>query len=358
LPEPSGVSGRQERALEIGRGLGADGVLAAEPATVTWVTGFEGDVEAGPSPFALPPLAVVTREGPPILVVSSDDASAAPPGCEVYPYPGSTAQQVDPVGGAARALVAAAGGRKLASEPGALPAALAQEVRWVDAGAVLARERARKDPDEIDRLRAAVALCDVGQSEARARAEAGMSELELWALVRAAVEGAAGRRTPLLADLCSGARTGQGGGSPGRRALSEGDLVLCDLVPRRGGYWGDSCAALAVGEPRTSAVRKHRLACEALQRGIEAIRPGVRAGELDELVRGSLVYLHHSGHALGTTWHEEPRIVPGGATRLQAGMVLALEPAVYEGDEGVRVEQVVLVTEAGCAILSGHCLEL
>ncbi|MDQ5873966.1 MAG: aminopeptidase P family N-terminal domain-containing protein, partial [Actinomycetota bacterium] len=61
---------RRERALEIARRLGADGVLAAEPSSVTWLTGFEADIGLGPSPFALPPLAVVTPDGPPILVVS------------------------------------------------------------------------------------------------------------------------------------------------------------------------------------------------------------------------------------------------------------------------------------------------
>ncbi|HYY76777.1 MAG TPA: M24 family metallopeptidase, partial [Gaiellaceae bacterium] len=79
---------------------------------------------------------------------------------------------------------------------------------------------------------------------------------------------------------------------------------------------------------------------------------------LDELVRGGLAYEHHTGHGLGTSWHEEPRIVPGGTTVLEADMVVALEPAVYEGDEGVRVEQVVLVREDGCELLSRHAIDL
>lgn len=64
------------------------------------------------------------------------------------------------------------------------------------------------------------------------------------------------------------------------------------------------------------------------------------------------------GHGLGTSWHGEPRIVPGGTTVLEAGMVVALEPAVYEGDEGVRVEQVVLVREDGRELLSQQAIEL
>ncbi len=350
---------RQERALAVARGLGADGVLAADAATVAWLTGLEVDVESGPSPFALPPLVVLTSDGPPIVVASADEAEAVQAaGCVHTEYEGFTTAPLDPVVNAARALAAVADGRRLAAELGSLPAALAVDLNLVPADGAFASARAVKDADEIERLRGALALCDVGQQEARARAGSGMTEIDLWGLVRAAVERAAGRRTPMLADLVSGERTGETGGPPGQRVLAEGDLVLCDLVPRRRGYWGDSCATLAVGHPTATARAKHVRACDALARGLEAIRPGMVAGALDGLVRADLGYPHHTGHGLGASWHEEPRIVPGGTTELEPGMVVALEPAVYADDEGVRVEQVVLVTDDGCELLSGHDLEL
>ena len=349
---------RRERALEIARRLGADGVLAAEPSTVTWLTGFEADIESEPSPFALLPLAVVTPDGPPILVVSEDDSLAAPPDCEVSVYTGFTIGELDLVGSASRALRAATDGRALATEPAALSSALARGLRLVDASVELLSARGVKDLDEIELLRAAVKLCDIGQAHARAQAQAGVLEIELWALLRGAMELDAGGRIPVLADLASGPRTAETGGPPGPRTFAEGDLVICDLVPRLKGYWGDSCSTLVVGEPAAGARSKHRAALEALERGIEAVRPGAVAGSLDKLMRKGLDYPHHSGHGLGTSWHEEPRIVPGGRTRLEPGMVLALEPGVYDDAEGVRVEQVVLVTEDGCTILSNHSLEL
>ena len=67
---------------------------------------------------------------------------------------------------------------------------------------------------------------------------------------------------------------------------------------------------------------------------------------------------HHTGHGLGLTVHESPRLVPGASTPLEAGMVIALEPGAYGDGWGVRVEQVVLVTDGGCDVLSGHALEL
>jgi Xaa-Pro aminopeptidase len=228
----------------------------------------------------------------------------------------------------------------------------------VDVGAELSRVRAVKDSDELPLIRAAIELCDVGQREARLRAEPGLTELELWGWVRGAIESAAGARTPILADLVAGPRTAATGGAPENRTMAEGELVLCDLVPRRSGYWGDSCATFALGEPSAVAVSSHRRASDRLARVLDAVRPGALASDLDALARDGLDYPHHSGHGLGCEWHEEPRIVPGSTTVLESGMVVALEPGCYEEAEGVRVEQVVLVTADGCEILSGHGLEL
>jgi Xaa-Pro aminopeptidase len=353
------MAGRHERALEAARAAGADALLAARPATVTWLTGFADEVEWGPSPFALSTLAVLAPDSPPILVVADDAAAGAEAtGCEVITYRGFSVEPIDPVGGATRALVEALDGRRVATEPGYLPAALAAHVEWVDVGDGLRLASAVKDPDELDRIRGAIALCDAGQAEARARAEPGMTELELWALVRSAIEREAGGRTPIVADCVAGPRTEETGGAPGSRPIGEGELVLADLVPRRDGYWGDSCSTFAVGEPSALGRRHHAAARERLERVLAGVRPGAVAADLDAIARDGLDYPHHSGHGLGADWHEEPRIVPGGRTVLEAGMVVAFEPGSYGEGEGVRVEQVVLVTEDGCEALSGHELDL
>jgi Xaa-Pro dipeptidase len=353
------MAGRRERALEAVRETGADALLAARPSTVAWLTGFADDLEWGPSPFGLSPLALLTHDGPPVLVVSEDWAeAAAATGCEVSSYPGFTVEPLDTVGGAIRALVAAVGGRRVAVEADALPAALAAAVEWVNVGAALAPVQAVKDEDEIALIRRAIALCDAGQAETRAGAAPGVTELELWSAMRLAVETEAGARTPIVADLVAGPRTGETGGAPSNRRIEEGDLVLVDLVPRRDGYWGDCCATFAVGEPSAKSVKHHRRAHDRLERVLEAVRPGAVAGDLDTLAREGLDYPHHSGHGLGAGWHEEPRIVPGSATVLEEGMVVAFEPGSYGDGEGVRVEQVVLVTPDGCEVLSGHELAL
>ena len=347
---------RRERALAVLRDARADVLVAADPGTVAWLTGAEGDLESGPSPFALPPLAVLDAEGALTLVASEDDAGGAE--CAVATYPGFTLEPLDPLGGARGALAPLVAGRRLAVEAGSVATGLLDGAAWVDVTGALLRARAIKDADEIAALRAAVALCDAGQAALRAALAPGRSELELWARVRAAIEARAGRRVPLLADLVSGPRTAGVGGAPGARTVREGELVLCDLVPRLGGVWGDSCATVALGEPSAWAVAAHRRCVDALEAALEALRPGVAAGDLDALVRARLDFPHHTGHGIGGSTHEEPRIVPGSATRLEAGMVVALEPGLYGEHEGVRVEQVALVTADGCDVLSGHDLAL
>lgn len=352
------MPGRIERALQIAGQCGAGSVLLAHPSSVMWASGFQAEIETGPSPFAASPLALLRDDGTVVLVVSEDEAARADQlDCDVISYPGFTLEELDPVGGARRALRKAVGDERVATELGALPAAFAQDIDVVDASAGLAQARAVKDADELQRIRAAVRLCDIGQAAARSLATPGLTELELWTGIRGAMEQVAGR-VSILADLVSGPRTAEVGGAPGTRRLREGDLILCDLVPRLEGYWGDSCATFSLGEPRSSSRDAHMRALDALARAVDGVGPGVRVSDLDANVRLGLNYPHHTGHGLGTSYHEEPRVVPSGDTVLEPGMVIALEPGLYSGDEGIRVEQVVIVTDNGCDVISGHDLAL
>ena len=103
----------------------------------------------------------------------------------------------------------------------------------------------------------------------------------------------------------------------------------------------------------------------ALASTIETARPGLRACDLDRELRRHIERLggsfpHHSGHGIGVTWHEEPRIVPYNTLPLEAGMVIAIGPGIYfEGRRGIRLEDTVLVTPTGAQVLSAfrHAFE-
>jgi Xaa-Pro aminopeptidase len=221
--------------------------------------------------------------------------------------------------------------------------------------------RAVKTPDEVQRIRASLALCDLAQAETVRLMRRGMSEIDLWTQVKAALEVAAGGRLPVLADFVAGGRSADVGGLPGGYVLQDGDAVIADIVPRLNGYWGDNCGTHFVGEPPVELRKAYQVVREALCAAISVVKPGLRACDLDGQLRRAIadagypIYPHHSGHGLGTTYHEEPRIVPYNEQALQPGMVIALEPGVYlPGAGGVRLEDVLLVTEAGCEVLTRH----
>lgn len=352
------MSDRRSRVIEGAKALGADAALALAPTTVAWLSGISSQTELGPSPFRCDPAVLVTEDRVVAIVSEQQAEEAICLGCEVATYPGYSLGELDPVRHFRHVLVGLVGSRIVATEPANLPVEIGAALRFKDATALFCKERAIKDPDEIERLAESIALTDVGQGAVKAYAEPGMTELTLWHLVHAAMERAAGTRLPSWGDLLSGERTALVDGAPSSRVLREGDLVLMDVTARLHGYWADSCSTIAVGRCSDWAIEAHGHVHDRLVSAIDSVGPGMRAGELDSVLRSGLDYPHHSGHGIGASYHEEPRIVPDSVTMLAPGMVIALEPGCYSQSEGIRLEWVVLITETGAEIMSKHRLEL
>ncbi len=99
---------------------------------------------------------------------------------------------------------------------------------------------------------------------------------------------------------------------------------------------------------------------EAQEAAVAAVAPGVRCGDVDEAARGVLrraglaeAFIHSTGHGVGLEIHEPPRIGAGQATRLQAGMVVTIEPGIYLANRfGIRIEDMVAVTTSGGQVLT------
>jgi Xaa-Pro aminopeptidase len=349
--------------------------LLSNPHTLTWLTGYAPPIETGPSPFEGGPALGWYADGRITLVLSDAEAAAGKAtGAAVQEYVSYTIEA--PLAGthnqAEAVSRALSGSRALKSPVGvemnqlaaplyaavqeALPSARLQPL-----DGLLDPLRAVKSPPVLDRIRAALALCDLAQAETKKLLAPGKTELEVWTAVRARLELQAGGRLPVLADFVAGARTAEIGGLPGRYALQPGDALIADIVPRLDGYWGDNAGTHFVGEPTAELRKMHAIVLDALRQGLQAVKPGVKACDLDRLLRslirdqGYPVYPHHSGHGLGTSYHEEPRLVPYNQISLEPGMVVALEPGIYvPGTGGVRLEDVVLVTAGGCEVLTRH----
>ncbi len=255
------------------------------------------------------------------------------------------------------------GKARIGIEANSLPHSLAEsltltypKIKFVDISTDLAHLRMIKDSEELTFIRAATHLCDIGQEAALKYGKPGMTELELFTLVRGDMDAAAGKRVPMMADMVCGERTFEGGGNPSDKKIISGDLILSDLTPCLNGYWGDTCNTVVIGKPTHLQIEHFNLVKEALDSGINAVKPGIRASTIDQLMREHLSsaggYKHHSGHGVGLAYHEDPRIVPYNDTELVPNMVIALEPAIYHEGYGIRLEHLVVVTQTGCEILS------
>ena len=357
------------------RARGVAAALLSNPSTITWLTGYAPPIQTGPNPFDGGPVLAWIRDGEMTVIVSDAEAPAVKAsGAKVRDYLGYTIDQ--PLACTERQIAVMQDVLKphanltgsVAIELNCLPASMLGPVQDALPNVKLQPQdnslnnmRAIKTADELAKIRAALKLCDQAQADVKAHLKPGLTELELWGQMKARLEVSAGQRLPVLADLVGGLRTAEVGGPPTGYALQEGDPVILDFVPRLDGYWGDNAATYFMGEPSAQLRAIYDTVRGALYRGIDAVKPGLRAKELDSLLRNAIrkagyePYPHHSGHGIGATYHEEPRIVPYNDMALEAGMVIAIEPGVYvPGVGGVRLEHALLLTPNGCEVLTQH----
>ena len=347
------------RAVEIARAAGADSLLVADPATVRWLTGRQQEIEFGPPyPVSAGTLVQLRPDGSGRIICPIDDEAAGPavPGLVVAPYEGYTLGPLRPFANAFTHLDLSG---LVAIEANAVAASLVAGCRWVDVTAQLRWLRVVKDAAEVDGIRATCTVVSAGQRAFRSVARVGRREIEVFSEVHAAMEATAGSRVVVLPDLMSGTRMTEVGRPPTDRVIGPDELALCDLAARHAGHWADSCTTICVGTPTTAMRRLHDACRRTLDEVIAAARPGATAGDIDALARSRMAdagyqYPHHTGHGVGAGYHEEPRIVPGSEAILEAGMVLALEPAGFGNGIGVRVEQIVLVGSHGNEILTDY----
>jgi Xaa-Pro aminopeptidase len=217
-----------------------------------------------------------------------------------------------------------------------------------------------KDREEIAKLRRACAIAADALEEAFDRIRPGMTEREaaLWLEVRMREMGAEGPAFPFI--VASGPRGSLPHATAGSRALAPGDMVTFDVGCRYFGYHSDITRTVALGRPSPELQEVYELVRRAQEAGIAAVRPGVRARDIDAAARQVIVdggygerFGHGTGHGVGLEIHEWPRLSSRSDDELRAGMVLTVEPGIYlPGLGGVRIEDTVLVTEDGAQILT------
>ncbi|MCC7447881.1 MAG: aminopeptidase P family protein, partial [Anaerolineae bacterium] len=368
-----------ERTCDALKKLDVDVALFSDFYNVSYLTGYTIFNENGPSPFTRGAASVIFAPQHVTLIAEGAAESVTEQGWTsvTEPYEGYNLRApTAPPASYITAIVNAAGRilpqqGKVGVEMAYLPAAawvklqeLRPNVTWIDLPPeLLLLVRAVKSPNEIERLRACARLLEVGQEAMRQLVqEPGKSEIEVYSQCKAAMEAYLGERFALQDALHGGKNSAHVfPGMPTSYILQAGDLIISDIVPYYRGYWGDSCSTFVVGGASAITAehrRIHQIARDAFMKGLDAMKPGVTGGQIDELVRGYIrqqgyEYPHHTGHGVGVSNHEEPRFIIGGQTVLEPGMVCAIEPGVYiEGYGGARQERMILITNDGAEMIA------
>jgi methionyl aminopeptidase len=169
-------------------------------------------------------------------------------------------------------------------------------------------------------------------------------------------------------------------GIPGDRTLKSGDILNIDVTVIKDGFHGDTSRMFFVGEPTPIAERVSRVCFEAMWRGIRAIRPGARLGDIGHAIQVHAernrfsVVREYCGHGIGRVFHEDPQVLhygePGTGGELVPGMTITVEPMINVGKRAVRLladgwtvvtkdlslsaqwEHTVLVTQTGHEVLT------
>jgi Xaa-Pro aminopeptidase len=242
----------------------------------------------------------------------------------------------------------------------ALPGA-GQELASVALGPL----RVRKTPAEVSALRTAGEAIDRVHARVPGWLRAGRTERQVAADIADAIIGEGHARVDFTI-VGSGPNAASPHHEVSDRVLQRGDAVVVDIggtMPS--GYCSDCTRTYVIGEPPPEFAAYYRVLRDAQQASFAAVRPGVIAGAVDAAAREPIAaagygeyFVHRTGHGIGLETHEDPYIVSGNAEPLQPGMAFSIEPGIYPGPHGARIEDIVICTEQGGERLNNASREL
>jgi D-alanyl-D-alanine dipeptidase len=230
---------------------------------------------------------------------------------------------------------------------------------FVTGSRVLARLRVRKEPGEIDLLARAGRAADHAFERITKEPLAGRTEEEVAAtLGELLLE--AGHDSVGFTIIAAGPDGASPHHEPAGRTVEAGDALVMDFGGRVGGYCSDITRTVSVGPASAEVEQVHDVVRRAQQAAFDLVRPRVAAQDVDRAARSVIdeagfgeFFVHRTGHGIGLEEHEDPYIVEGNTAPLEPGMCFSIEPGIYlPGRFGVRIEDIVTVTEDGAARLN------
>jgi Xaa-Pro aminopeptidase len=237
---------------------------------------------------------------------------------------------------------------------------LLEGVELKPAGGTVEKLRRVKDEVELAAIASAAELADEIWRWSLESGLAGRSELDVARAAEARMR-ELGAEPSFPTIVAAGPNGALPHAEPGEGMIGSGDLVVFDMGAKLDGYCSDGTRTFAIGEPGERAREVYEVVREAQEAALGAVGAGARAEAIDTVARDLIVVAGHGerfghglGHGVGLEVHEEPRVSQRSEDVLEAGEVITIEPGIYlPGELGVRIEDLVVVTEDGHRNLSG-----
>lgn len=357
------MSGREQRLATAARERELDLLLVSDIVNVRWLTGFTGSNALailgaggdGSSGIFLTDFRYVTQvaqQVPPLWDRRQATQELLGP---------ALAEHLPRWEGEGRPRVGFDDASVTVAQLGRIREAIGERAELVAAGGLVERLREVKDAGEVSRIREAAHLADHALTEVLERGLCGRTEAELALDLEMAIRRHGAEAIAFPPIVASGAHTALPHAEPRASVIEPGTLVTIDWGARLEGYCSDCTRTFAAGgRPNDEARAVYELVLEAQVAALAAVRPGPTGREVDAVARGIIETAGHGehfghglGHGVGLEIHEGPRLSRLGETALAAGMVVTVEPGVYvPGSCGVRIEDLVVVTEDGAEVLN------
>ena len=242
----------------------------------------------------------------------------------------------------------------------------AETVKSSELDDIIGRMRIVKTADETANIIEAQRITEKALADTLKLVKEGVAEkdIALELEYRMRKYGAEGISFDLI--VIAGKKTSMPHGVPGNYRIKPGDFITFDIGALYNGYHSDMTRTYALGYADEKQKRVYQIVYEAQQKGIEAVRAGVKCCDVDSAAREYIYqsgfegfFGHSVGHGVGLDIHELPAVSSSSETVLQSGMVITIEPGIYlPGEFGVRIEDMVSVTADGCIDLAAMPKEL